>query len=115
MRAKDMPYAAKQKLLQQIESQIGSIEYDKLVGRLGEDGLIDFALEKGEEAAKKEKGFRPNYGGILVFISVVTFWCWVAGIKNVLALIGMYLGLGLVYWLFGSLSKWWDNFNRPFR
>ena len=113
MKATDMPYETKQKILSQIEAQIGSTDYYKMVGRLGENGLIDFALEKAEEAAQKQRGFWAKYGwGIAFWTIVAIVVCWVAGVGNVLAYILIVFVTPWVIQLIGSLlSEMWKSIN----
>src|SRR5437016_4791518 len=81
IKASDSPYDDKQKLLRQVRQQIGRAGYDRLVDRVGEDGLVDLALEQLREASgvgstksvEKKKGFWGEWGWLV-------FWILLAGL-----------------------------------
>jgi len=87
VKAADLPDDVKQKLLEQIEQQVGWAQYRKMVEAVGEDGLIDLALGKAEEmagsqAAAKKQGWWNKHG-------------WWAGLV-------IWAMIGLLFWLIGG-------------
>jgi hypothetical protein len=56
MKAAELPYDVRRQLLSQIRGQVGQADYDRMVGTLGEDGLLDLAMEKAQEVARGQAG-----------------------------------------------------------
>ena len=70
MKASDLTYEVQQNLLANIREQVGSTEYHRMIDALGEDGLINLALEKANEIAAgqsppKKKGFWAGVGWVV--------------------------------------------------
>ena len=56
MKSSDLPTDVKHDLLDRIRNQVGPDEYRKLVKQVGENGLVDLALQGMEQAARESKG-----------------------------------------------------------
>ena len=84
MKASDLPYDVKQQFLDQIKKQVGSAEYHRMVDSVGEDGLIELAIEKlkaGGENQAEQKGFWDRFGCLIVLVvgvGVYLLWGWEA-------------------------------------
>src|SRR2546423_480552 len=56
MRATDLPYDVRRQLLVQIREQVGQTNYDKMINAVGEDGLLDLAIEKAGVVTREQVG-----------------------------------------------------------
>ena len=56
--ADDLPEDVKRRLLVQVREQVGTGEYNRLVGALGEDGLLNAMLGRAETAAREARPAR---------------------------------------------------------
>ena len=75
MKATDLPYDVRRQLLSQIREQVGQTNYDRMVNAVGEDGLLDLAIEKAGEVARGQSGAgkKGSYNW-LIFVAWATFF-----------------------------------------
>ena len=123
MKASDMPYDVKQQLLRQIEDQVGSSQYYELVNKVGEDGLIDLAIQKMEEMSasapvKRERTRKQKvWLAIKILLGVLILLVWIAASpdsfgevwKGITPLLLIMVGYVVVVWIWGALKEWWDE------
>lgn len=65
-KSSDLPSNTKAMILRQVREQIGPYQYEQLVNKLGEDGLIDLALESIEQnAVRSESKMAGRLGGTI--------------------------------------------------
>ncbi|MGE0129096.1 MAG: hypothetical protein AB7U82_13540 [Blastocatellales bacterium] len=114
MKAADLPYDVKQKLLEQIEQQVGWSQYRKMVDAVGEDGLIDLALGKAEEIANSQANVKKQewwdkhgwwVGAAIWLIAGVLFWA-IGGKKGLEVFYIIWLIGFVVLPVIGSFFKW---------
>jgi hypothetical protein len=90
MKASDLPYNVRQQLLLQIEKQVGSTQYNKMVDDVGENKLIDFVLEKTEEMAKSQAPAKPKVNVRDIILALL-------GIASALHGFFVYLSFGITF------------------
>jgi len=113
IKASDIPEPAKRAFLEQLREQIGWTEYQRLVDRLGEDGVLEQALRaanaRGEaQEREKKKGFWDRYGWklYLVFLGLLAL----LGQWEALLFFALPLLVGLSQWAGSAIAEWWRNF-----
>ncbi|MDQ3744044.1 MAG: hypothetical protein M3444_06665 [Acidobacteriota bacterium] len=123
MRAAELPYDVRRQLLSQIREQVGQADYDRMVGTLGEDGLLDLAMEKAQGVARGQAGAqtkKPRSRLSTVVSVAVGVGLWAAFVYILLGFPQTFqdvlLAL-LILFLPGILSAVWAllrNLMRPF-
>lgn len=116
MKASELPYEVKQNLLRQIKDQAGSSQYHEMVARVGEDGLIDLAIQKMEELSgspsvkeKKTRGQKAWFAIKVIFgVLVVAIWMRISpeSLGQLVLVVGGYIA---IIWLWAAVSKWWNE------
>lgn len=80
--ASKIPIETKREMLDRIRDHLGSDSFDSLVGRLGEDGLLDMAM-KQYEARVEKKGKMKEKLGLLSFFgggaAIAAAFGWAGG------------------------------------
>ena len=115
MKASELPYDVKKKLLRQIEDQVGYSQYHEMVDRVGEDGLIDLAFQKMEEMSASEVKKERTRGqkiwlGIKIGFGVIVLVIWLAVSPDTLGQLVLWLGgLYFIIWLCSAIAKWWNE------
>ena len=115
--ATDLPEPARRAFLEQLREQIGWTEYQRLVDRLGEDGVLEQALQAanamGEaQQREKKKGFWDRYGWILylVFLGVLALLGqWAVLFWWVLFFFALPLLVRLLQWVGSAIAEWWRS------
>lgn len=104
LKASDMPHEVKRRMLERLESQLGSTEYDKLVNTLGEDGLIDLALKELNSAST---GRSSSNGGSDAWSKAWAVVLWIIG-SNWPVILCFFIGgcveVGVLRTIFVSVS-----------
>lgn len=114
MKAVDLPYDVKQQLLSQIKTQLGYDQYDLMVNRLGEDGLIDLAFKQMEEMSKNPIEVKKKTWSDIFW--TVVFWSFlislaIAGLKYPEAwwMLAIWVLPAIWGWLSSIISSWWKR------
>ena len=113
MKASELPYDVKQQFLDQIKKNVGSYEYDRMVDSIGEDGLVDLAIQNLQDSSRtqvEQKGFLDRFGCLIVLIvgaSVYLIWGW----EVVVTLFFVSLPW-LGPWIIGTIGEAWKSARR---
>ena len=139
MKGSDLPHDVKREVLKQIEQQVGATQYAKMIGAVGEDKLLDMAIDQARPSAGtptrgETRGFAEKYGWWVVWIGILfslspqgigfqvlaIALCVVVAVRwfrdrgiGIGKLIGGLLGFGFAYVLglaiLGGGSQWWQH------
>lgn len=106
IRSSDLPRYARQQLLGVIQDQVGTSQYNDMVDVVGEDAVLDMALESMENSPSTMKSNSSNSEDISGVVPVVV----VAG----LAIAAMWTLWHVVCYVGGGTASWFQWLGQHF-